>query len=148
MVQQTVKKSIEINAPKEKVWDILLQDNFTRIWYAAFSEGSHAETDWQLGSKAVFTDNSGCGIFGEIVENKTAEVISIEYQGEVVNGEEVYTSEAAEAIKGSHETYRLSENNGVTKLDISVDMGAEYYEMMSKAWDEALAKIKELAEGK
>jgi len=42
---QPIKKSIEINAPKEKVWDVLLSDSYTGIWYLAFGEGVHAETD-------------------------------------------------------------------------------------------------------
>jgi uncharacterized protein YndB with AHSA1/START domain len=31
---QTIKKSITINAPREKVWEVLLQDKLTRLWYA------------------------------------------------------------------------------------------------------------------
>ena len=146
MKSKTIKKSIDINAPKEKVWDVLLNDKYTRIWYAEFSEGSHAETDWKLGSKAVFTDGSGCGMVGRIVENKPAEVISVEYEGTIINGVEDYESEMSKAVKGTRETYKLSEKNGVTHLDISCEMGEEYFDMMSAAWDRALQKIKGFAE--
>ena len=43
--------TIDINAPREKVWDVLWQDDSYRKWTSVFSEGSHAETDWKKGSK-------------------------------------------------------------------------------------------------
>ena len=33
---KTIKKSIEIKASKEKVWEVLTEDKYTRIWYADF----------------------------------------------------------------------------------------------------------------
>ena len=146
MEMQTIKKSIEIKAPKEKVWDVLLQDQFNRIWYAEFSEGTYAETDWQVGSKVVFSDHSGSGLLGKVVINQPAEVLSVEYQGMVNNGTEDYESADAQAMKGVHETYRLVEKDGMTQLAIELDMGAEYFDFMSAAWEKALQKIKELAE--
>lgn len=145
MKRETIKKSITINAPKEKVWEVLINDEFTRIWYASFSEGTHAETDWQIGSKAVFTDNSKCGIVGRIIENKPNELISIEYMGVVMDGVEDYDSETANEVKGGVETYHLLENDGNTHLAISCDMGEKYFDTMSLEWDKALQKIKELS---
>lgn len=144
--KQTIKKNLEINAPKEKVWDVLLQDDFTRIWYAEFSEGTRAETDWQLGSKVIFRDNSGTGLLGTVLVNRPPEVLSVEYLGLVNGSTEDYDSEEARALKGSRETYRLSDKDGATQVAVEVDMAEEYYEMMSEAWDKALVKIKELAE--
>lgn len=144
--KQTIKKSIEINAPKEKVWNVLLNDKFTRIWYAEFSEGSHAETDWEIGSKAIFKDNSKSGIIGKIIENKANEVLSIEYEGILTDGKEDYESEDAAAVKGWLETYHLSEKNGVILLSIECDMPEKYFDTMSEAWQNALQKIKELSE--
>jgi uncharacterized protein YndB with AHSA1/START domain len=141
-----IKKSIEVNAPKEKVWEVLLNDKFTRIWYAEFMEGSKAETDWKVGSKAKFTDGKGEGIVGTVIENIPNKIISVEYQGIVAGGIEDYHSEIAQAVKGSRETYQLTEKDGVTHILVEVDMGEAYYEMMSVAWDKALEKIKTLAE--
>lgn len=141
-----IKKTIAVNAPKEKVWEVLLNDKFTRIWYAEFMEGSKAETDWKVGSKAKFTDGKGEGIVGTVIENIPNKIISIEYQGIVTAGKEDYHSEIAQAVKGTRETYQLSEKDGATQILIEVDMGESYYEMMSQAWDKALKKIKLLAE--
>lgn len=141
-----IKKSISINAPKEKVWEVLLQDHYNRQWFAEFSEGTKAETDWQVGSKVLYTDASGSGMIGKIITNRPAETLDVEYEGFVADGQEDYTSEGAQALKGGRETYRLSEANGVTQLAIESDMSAEWFEQMSLAWDRALQKIKELSE--
>ncbi|MBC7920649.1 MAG: SRPBCC domain-containing protein [Ferruginibacter sp.] len=146
MENKIIKKSIELSVPKEKVWDVLLLDKFTRVWYAEFSEGSYAETDWKAGSKALFKDSSGSGMVGKVVINQPNEVISVEYQGMIVDGIEEYESDDAKNVKGGRETYRLSEKAGITQLSIESDMLAEYFESMSLSWDKALQKIKELSE--
>lgn len=143
---QTIRKSVDIHAPREKVWEVLLQDRFTRIWYEAFCAGTQAETDWVLGSKARFTNGSGSGIVGQIVAHKPAELLSIEFDGIIAHYKEDYESPEAQKVKGSRETYRLDGNNGTTLLSIESDMDPEYFDAMSQAWSNALQKIKELAE--
>lgn len=141
-----IKKTIEINAPAEKIWDVLLQDEYNRIWFADFNPGTFAESDWQEGSKAVFKDDSGSGIIGTIVANQFGKILSIEYTGILKTNEEDYDSKEAQSVQGGREIYRLSEKNDATQLEIEVDMGEEMYEMMDGAWDKALLKIKGLAE--
>lgn len=51
---RTIEKSIKINAPKEKVWEVLVNNDLNQTWYAVFSEGTFAETDWKIGSKVIF----------------------------------------------------------------------------------------------
>lgn len=146
MMNQTIRKTIEINASKEKVWEVLHDNKYIREWYSEFSEGSHAATDWMVGSKAVFTDNSKGGLIGRIVANQPNEIVSIEYEGIVKKGVEDYLSDEAQSIKGGHETYRLNTINDTTHLSIECDITPEYFELMSEAWDKALIRIKELAE--
>lgn len=148
MRQKAIKKSIDIQASREKIWDVLLNDSYTRIWYAEFSEGTRAETDWKEGSQVTFTDNSKDGMLGKIVTHRPNELLSIEFQGMIANGQEDYESEGAKAVKDTRETYRLSEKEGSIELAIESDMGEEYFESMSAAWDKALLKIKDLAEAK
>ena len=148
MKTKKIKKSIDISAPKEKVWDVLLNDKFSRQWYAEFSEGSHAETDWKVGSKVVYTDNSKGGLVGKVIANKPNEELTVEFTGVVYNAVENYDSEDAKAMKGALETYKLSGKSGNTNLAIESDMGEEWFEPMSQAWDKALGKIKSLSEKK
>jgi uncharacterized protein YndB with AHSA1/START domain len=144
--QQTIKKTIDIQAPKEKVWAVLFNDEYTRIWYAEFSEGTYAQTDWQQGSKAVFRDKSGFGMVGTIVTNKQYEKLSIEFQGVFTDGKEDYESADAQQVKGARETYILAERDGATQVSIESDMAEEHFESMSASWERALQKVKELSE--
>jgi uncharacterized protein YndB with AHSA1/START domain len=143
---KTIKRSIEINAPKHKVWEVLTTDQYTRKWYSVFSDGSHAETNWEEGGKALFTDNSGGGMIAKVIRNKPAELLALEFEGLVKQGKEDYDSEEAKKYKGGHESYKLSEKNGRTQLDIESDMDEQLFESMSVSWEQALQKIKELAE--
>lgn len=146
MKSETIKKTIAINAPKEKVWAVLFDDNYTRAWYVEFGEGSKAETDWKIDSKALFTDNSGSGLIGKVIVNRPTEVLSLEYQGIVNDGKEDYSSPIAKSVKGGRETYRLTEKVGITHLAIECDMEESMFESMAIAWEKALLKIKELSE--
>lgn len=145
---KTIKKSIEINATKEKVWQVLTEDKYTRVWYAEFHEGSHATTDWKQGSKATFTDNNDSGIVGFIAVSEPGKELVIEYTGMIMNGKEDLESDMAKQFKGARESYKLSEKDGVTTVDLAGDMNDEMYDMMSGLWEKAFAKFKELAETK
>lgn len=146
METMLIKKSIEINAPKEDVWKTLIEKERNTQWFAVFSEGTEVQTDWKVGSKATFADGSGSGIVGVVTDNNPGEMLAIEYSGMMRNGNEDFDSEEAKAVKGYREIYWLKEANGMTQLDIQSDMGADYFDEMSASWDKALAKIKELSE--
>ena len=145
-METQIKKSVEINASSEKVWNVLILDEYNKEWYSAFSEGTHAETDWKVGSKVVFFDKSKDGMIGKIIENEPGKSLVIEYDGVIMQGLEDYDSEVAKKVKGGQESYILTDVDGATNLAISSDMDPEYYEMMSEQWDVALEKIKTLAE--
>jgi uncharacterized protein YndB with AHSA1/START domain len=145
--KELIRKSISIHAPKEKVWDVLFTDRYIRIWYAEFSQGSYAVTDWKVGSKAFFMDESKKGLVGVIAVNEPNQRLAIEYAGVVSeDGSEDYESEIAREFKGARETYHISEEGGNTFLELTCDMSPKYFEMMSTAWDKALQKIKQLSE--
>lgn len=145
---KTIKREIKINAPKEKVWNVLMKDELNRLWYAEFMEGTYVETDWKVGSKAVFKDQTNSGMINKVLVNKPNELLSMEVLGFVENGVEDYESEAVKSIQGGKETYQLSESDGVTHLAIESGMSEEMFESMSASWEKGLQKIKELAEGK
>jgi len=140
-----IQKTIMIAAPKEKVWNVLVEDELNRLWFAEFSAGSHAITDWIEGHKVIFKDDSERGIIGKIAEKHPYEMLSIAYDGMFWDGKEDFDSEEAQKVKGTFEKYFLSETNGVTTLSIESDMPEEHFDMMSEAWDRALAKIETLS---
>jgi hypothetical protein len=144
MVKQQFKTTI--NAPREKVWNILWDDATYRQWTSAFSEGSRAETDWKKGSKVLFLDGSGQGMAATIADNKPNEFMSIKHLGVVKDGVEDYDSPEVKAWAGAMENYTLKTQDGKTELTIDMDITEEYKEMFAQMWPKALAKVKELAE--
>lgn len=141
-----IEKEITINAPGEKVWEVLTTDEPYRKWTFVFCEGSHFQTDWNEGSKVLFKTPSGEGLVSKVVEIKPNEIISLEHQGVLVNNEEVYDNEEAEMWKDNKEIYTLSEKDGKTVLKIYQEIDKSFEEWSKFTWDKALKILKELAE--
>jgi hypothetical protein len=147
---QKLKFSIEINSPKEKVWNTMLEDKTYRIWTEVFSKGSHFIGDWSKGSKILFLGPNENGEMGGMVsrikENKLYEYISIEHLGVVENGKEDTTSDAVKQWAGSLENYTFKNKDGKTELLVDMDINDEYREMFEGMWPNALQKLKEISE--
>jgi hypothetical protein len=85
-------------------------------------------------------------IIAKITTHVPNETIIFTFLGLVVNGKDVTEGEGAEWWIGETEKYFLTEQDGVTTLQIEAVMVEDYYDFMVSAWDEWLAKIRELAE--
>lgn len=149
---QRLHFKIEIDAPKEKVWDTMLKDETYRIWTDVFAPGSYYEGSWNKGSKILFLalDQNGNpgGMLSRIKENRQYEFISIEHIGMVNNGKEDTSSDEAKNWAGVHENYTFKEINGKTEVIIEVDSNENFAEMFNDMWPRALQKLKQLAEEK
>jgi uncharacterized protein YndB with AHSA1/START domain len=144
MEKSTFKTTI--NAPREKVWEVLWGDNSYTQWTAAFAEGSQVNTTWEKGSKAIFHDGSNNGMVARIADNIPNEFMSIQHLGEINNGVEDLTSDKVQAWAGAFENYRLTNVNGKTELLVEMDLVDEFKDYFMKAWPVALDKVKELSE--
>lgn len=140
---------ITIDAPKEKVWDILWSDNTYRQWVAVFAEGSRAVTDWQKGSKVLFLGDENSGMVSTIVENKPNEYMSIKHLGTVKDGVEDLDSDESKQWAGALENYTLRTIDGKTEVTVDMDFTAVPPDMLNyfmSTWPKALEKLKQLAE--
>jgi hypothetical protein len=135
--------SIDINAPKQKVWNVLFDDGTYQEWTSVFAPGSHVETDWKKGSKAVFLDGEGNGMVSRIAESEPPDFLAIEHRGEIHNGKE--DSEKKDWT-GAIESYKLTETGGKTTLRVEMDSNEKWKEFFSGVWPKALDKVKEIAE--
>lgn len=148
---QKLHYTININAPIQKVWDTMLQDETYRQWTSAFSEGSYFKGSWEKGSKIMFvgpdpvTGQEG-GMVSRIADNRPYEFISIEHMGLITNGVEDTTSEEARKWTPAFENYTFTEKDGVTTLNIELDSLEENAEMFNQMWSLGLQKLKELVE--
>ncbi len=144
---EKIKFSTQINAPKEKVWKTLWDDANYRKWTTAFCEGSYAETDnWKEGTEVKFLDPNGSGMISRIAVNRPNEFMSFQQLGEVKDGVEDRTSDKVKEWAGGTENYTLRESNGVTTLDIEMDITDEYKDMFKEMWPKALEQVKILSE--
>lgn len=139
---------IIIDAPREKVWNVIIGKDTYPIWTAVFAEGSNVETDWKKGSRAVFGDGTGSGMIAEIAENIPYEFLSIRHLGEIINGKEDTTSDKVKEWAGSTENYTLTEKNGKTEWLTELDITEEFVDYFDKTWPRSMEIVKELAEKK
>ena len=139
---------IDIQAPREKVWETLFGVETYPQWTKAFNENSQVTTDWKKGSRALFTDGNGDGMVSRIAENIPNEFMSIEHLGTIMGGVEDTTSPEVQQWNGAHENYRLQDIDGGTRLLIEMDIDdkSEYAEMFAGMWPKALAAVKEISE--
>jgi hypothetical protein len=143
---ETKEFKISINAPREKVWNVLWNDSSYRAWTSVFAEGSHAETDWKKGSKVLFLDNKGRGMVSVIAEKIPNQFMSFKHLGEVKDGVEDTSSERVSQWAGALENYSLKTVNGKTELTVDMNITDEFMDYFLNTWPRALDKVKELAE--
>lgn len=144
-----LKFSIVINAPKEKVWDTMLDDDTYRQWTETFGPGSHYTGNWSKGSRMLFiapSEKGDMGMVSRIKDNRPYEYLSIEHIGIVQDGKEDTTSEAVKNWAGALENYTFKESGAKTEVLIDLDTNEEYKDMFQDIWPKALQKLKELAE--
>lgn len=142
--------NIFINAPKEKVWDAMLNDATYREWTKAFNKDSHYEGKWEKGSKMLFLgcdENGGIGgMVSEIEEVRPYEFISILHRGLVQNGVEDTTSDMVKGWAGAHENYTFTERDGGTEVSVDIDIVSEMKDEFEGSWPKSLEALKEIAE--
>lgn len=144
---ETIYFSAHINAPREKLWDIMLNKGTYEEWAKAFGEGSRYEGDWNEGSEIKFlAGDSGMGMASRIKESRRPKFVSIEHMGIVKDGIIDTTSDDAKKWAPSFENYTLTEVDGGTELSVSVDVPSEYKSMFEESWPVALQLLKEMAE--
>ncbi|MBC7949578.1 MAG: SRPBCC domain-containing protein [Chitinophagaceae bacterium] len=138
--------NIEIDAPREKVWNILWGENSYPAWTSVFTEGSRAETDWRKGSKVLFLDGKGQGMVAKIADARPNEFMSFQHLGMVNDGVEDLDSPKVKEWAGAFENYTLKTVNGKTAVTVDMDLTEEYKDYFIKLWPKALEKLKELSE--
>jgi hypothetical protein len=143
---ETLHFSTSINASKERVWEILWNDDNYRKWTSVFCAGSYAESDWNEGSKILFLDGDRSGMISKIETKKPYEQMVFKHLGEVKNGVEDTESEAVKKWANALEGYRLSEEGGVTELVVEMDVFDDFKEYIEKTFPKALEQIKILSE--
>lgn len=149
---EKLRYSVRIKAPAEVVWTTMLDDASYREWTSVFNSGSYYEGSWDKGSEIRFLgpddDGSLGGMIAAVEEVRPHEFISLRYTGQIVDGADDTTSDAAKSFIGSHENYAFSESGGVTTVDVELDSEEDFVAEFNDAWPAALARLKDLAESR
>jgi len=135
-----------IDAPRERVWEILWGEQTYPQWTSPFSEGSQVKTDWKKGSRVLFLDGNGEGMVSRIVDNVPNEFMAFEHLGFVKDGKEDIQAAKEKGWSGSIENYTLKTVNGKTEVTVDQDIEREHKDMFLEIWPKALEKLKNIAE--
>ena len=138
--------SVDINAPRDKVWQVLWDDDTYPEWTSAFAPGSRAVSDWKQGSRIQFLDGEGRGMESMIEKLVPNEYMSFKHLAEIHDGKVQPLDERTSEWSGDHENYTLSERNGVTRVEVDLEAPDEYAAMFSDKFPQALRRLKEVAE--
>lgn len=141
------KFSVAIDAPAQRVWDVLWNMESYYQYTAPFCEGSSVITSWQEGTQVKFLDASGQGTLGKIVRNQPPYRMWIQVLGVIhQDGRTDTSTEQARQWKGAVERYELREKDGHTLLEVEADISRDLMDQFLEAWPAALSIVKELSE--
>ncbi|WP_066072664.1 SRPBCC family protein [Neobacillus soli] len=144
-----VDKTIEINAPASKVWEVLTISEYNCQWATEFSSGGpqfHLESSWEMESPVLWKGQDG----SVIVEGNVTALDRNKLLRFTVF--DVRSPERPPLTDEDGITFELTEGNGKTNLhilqgDFSVMTDGEIYrDASAEIWDKVLPKVKELAE--
>jgi hypothetical protein len=143
---ETYQFNISINAPKQKVWDVLWEEATYSQWSSVFNEGNDGAPDLKEGSKLLFLDADNHDLMSKVGTRIENSQMTFKYLGEAVAGTEPTVNQETEPWEGTTESFNLNENNGVTELTVEVNATHEYKDHFHTAFPKALKMVKQLAE--
>jgi uncharacterized protein YndB with AHSA1/START domain len=138
--------SIDIGAPRDRVWQVLWNDDTYGEWTRAFAPGSRAVGEWRQGSKIQFLDGEGSGMESVIEKLVPNEYMSFKHVAEIQEGKVQPLDEKTSQWSGGHEDYQLTERQGATTVNVDLEAPEEYTDMFNDKFPQALRRLKEIAE--
>lgn len=145
---ETLDYEIIINAPKEKVWDVLFANETYSEWTQFFSPGSQMKTDWEVGGKTYFVNPEGAGMVSTIDSLEKPDQVVFKHLG-MVDKDGVEDTESMEIKQwsGCFEKYILIDYDGKTKLHTEVQVEKDWKEHINNGFIKGLEVVKKLSEG-
>ena len=137
--------SLEIHAPREKVWDTLWQDETFREWAGIIDPGTHMVGDLQVGNEVQYISGNGYGVTSLVEKLTKNEFLLLRHSADT---QEEGKREREKEWTGGTESYRLAEKDGTTTLTVVFDVPPQLQEYFKVNYPKALARVKVLAERK
>lgn len=146
---ETLSYEIVINAPRQKVWDVLWNEKTYTEWTKFFNPASASvmKSDWKVGGKTYFLNTEGEGMVSTIDSLEEPEQIIFKHLGMVdKDGNEDTQSMEVKRWSGCFEKYFLIDYDGRTKLHAEVQVDKNWEDHMNKGFTQGLEVVKQLAE--
>jgi len=147
---QQLHAQIMINAPVEKVYQTMLDEQQYQDWTVAFNASSHFIGTWEKGSKMIFLgiDDQGnkIGVVSRIKEHVPNQYLSIEHIGVYKEDQEVTTGPDVEGWAGSLENYTFSKVGDQTLVQVDMDANDDFKMYFEETWPKALNRLKVICE--
>jgi uncharacterized protein YndB with AHSA1/START domain len=138
-----------IDAPKQKVWDVLWNSETYSEWTKFFSPGSVMKSDLKVGGKTYFINTEGEGMVSTIDSLEEPNQLIFKHLGMVdKDGNEDTQSKEVMEWSGCYEKYILIDFDGKTKLHTEVQVDKDWEEHMNNGFIKGLEVVKDLAEAK
>lgn len=141
---QKMQFSIEIKAPREKVWSTLWENKTLRDWGNIIDEGLYMVGEMKEGNEVQFISSvSGYGVTSLIEKLTPNEFVLFRQMADTKeSGEQEREKEWA----GGTESYSLVEKDSVTTLIVELDVPHGQEETFKVRFPKALERVKILAE--
>ncbi len=138
--------SIEIKAPRERVWNTLWEDKTFRNWGNIIDEGQYMVGEIKEGNEVQFISSvSGYGVTSLVEKLTLNEFVSFR---QIADTKDSGEREREKEWTGGTESYSLAENDGVTTLTVDIDVPPGQEETFKVRFPKALERVKILAEKK
>ncbi|SFN01136.1 Uncharacterized conserved protein YndB, AHSA1/START domain [Chryseobacterium oleae] len=146
---ETLSYEIVINAPLQKVWDVLWTPETYTEWTQFFGPGSVMKSDWKVGGKTYFVNAEGEGMVSTIDSIDEPNQVIFKHLGMVdKEGKEDTQSKEVMEWSGAFEKYILIDLEGKTKLHAEVQVDKEWKDHLDTGFIKGLDVVKNLAENK
>jgi uncharacterized protein YndB with AHSA1/START domain len=134
---------IEINAPREKVWSTLWQDETLREWAGLVDPGTYMVGELKQGNEVQFISGGGYGVTSLVAELVPNQFILFKHQADT---QDKGSRSRDDQWTGGNESYLLTHKDGITTLVMIFDVPPELEQVMSISYPRALKRVKELSE--
>lgn len=143
-----MRHSIEINASKEKVWEVLWGDTTFRDWASIIDEGTYLEGDLVEGREVHFKSASGYGVTSRVEKLIPNTSVVFTQIADIKIGKDGSVEKRDKQWTGGVERYELEERNSKVLLSVTQDVPPELVDYFKSKIPQALERIKVLAEVK
>lgn len=136
--------SIEIHAPKERVWATLWEDVTFRDWANLIDSGMYMKGIMKEGNEIQFLSSvNGFGVTSLIEKWNPHEFVLFRHSSDTKEHGQL---EREKEWAGGAESYTLTEKNNVSTLIVKTDVPQELEEIFLSSFPKALDRIKTLSE--